>query len=387
MCVFALRTAIGRPTIVAKPGFEPAAKDEGADMFHGKPDRSDSTSSGFIDDAGPCRWDDRMKMIRKSALIALALTAFSAAAFSQTPGAIHRIGVLTMVGPLPDNSDIGAGFLRGLAAHGYVPGRNLVMVHRGAQTRLDRLPALVAELVAAKVDAIFTVGYPPALAAKQGGGTVPVVVISAGDPVEAGLVASLARPGGNVTGISEISTELSTKRLELLKELIPGLRRVAMLFNANDLAMTQRYKAAAAVAGSFGLQVQSLGVREPDDFEAAFASMTREPPDAILMVTDVLTNLNRKRVYDFAAAHRLPAIYEYRRFVHDGGLMSYGPDQSEAAAVAADLMAHILNGAKPAELPVQQPTKFELIVNLKTAKALGIAVPQSILVRADEVVE
>jgi len=328
-----------------------------------------------------------MKRIPLIAVTALACTALAQVGFAQAPAKSYRIGVLTPLAPLEENSDISVGLLRGLAQLGYVPGRNLVLDRRGAQGDMERLPRLVTELVTAKVDAIFTVSYPAALAAKNGTSTVPIVVISGGDPAEAGLVQSIARPGGNLTGISDIATELSAKRLELLKELIPGLRRVAMLWNANDLGMTLRYRAAAGVAGAVGLAVQSLGVREPDDFEAAFGAMTREPPDAILMVTDVLTNLNRKRVYEFAAANRLPAIYEYKRLARDGGLMSYGPDQAEAAAIAASMMDRILKGAKPAELPVQQPTKFELVINLKTAKALGITVPPALLARADEVIE
>ena len=328
-----------------------------------------------------------MNAIRLVVLIAFAFAAPVETGFAQTAEKTYRLGVLSPLAPLADASDTGAGLLRGLAQRGYQPGRNLVLDRRGAQGSTERLPVLVTELVASKVDAIFTISYPAALAAKNGTTTVPVVMISAGDPVEAGLVQSLARPGGNITGISDVATELSAKRLELLKELIPGLRRVAMLWNANDLGMTLRYRAAARVAGSVGLAVQSLGVREPDDFESAFSAMTREKPDAILMVSDALTLLNRKRVYDYAAANRLPAIYETKSFARDGGLMSYGPDQAESAAIAAALMDRILKGAKPAELPVQQPTKFELVINVKTSKALGLTVPPALLARADEVIE
>ena len=328
-----------------------------------------------------------MKTVRFIAIVAFAFAAFSHTCFAQTADKTYRLGVLSPLAPLADTSDAGAGLLRGLAQHGYQPGRNLVLERRGAQGSMERLPSLVSELLASKVDAMFTISYPAALAAKNGTTTVPVVMISAGDPVEAGLVQSLSRPGGNLTGISDVATELSAKRLELLKELLPGLRRVAMLWNANDLGMTLRYRAAARVAGSVGLAVQSLGVREPDDFESAFTAMTREPPDAILMVSDALTNLNRNRVYTYAAANRLPAIYETKNFARDGGLMSYGPDQSEAAAIAANMMDRILKGAKPAELPVQQPTMFEMAINLKTAKAIGVTVSPNLLARANEVIE
>jgi putative tryptophan/tyrosine transport system substrate-binding protein len=246
------------------------------------------------------------------------------------------------------------------------------------------LPALVDDLVASRVEALITIGYPAALAAKQGT-TLPVVAINAGDPVRTGLVASLARPGGHLTGISDVSADLTPKRLELLKELVPTLRRVAMLWNATDLGMTLRYQASEAGAQALGLTIQPLGVREPDDFEQAFAAMQRERPDAILMVTDTLTLLNRKRVFEFAAAQQLPAIYEFDALVRDGGLMSYGPDQEESFSRVAALVARILTGAKPADLPFEQPTRFRLVLNLKTAQALGLPIPPTILVQADEV--
>jgi putative ABC transport system substrate-binding protein len=295
--------------------------------------------------------------------------------------------VLTASAPLDLASDTGVGLVRGLSRHGYTIGRNLVLERRGAELRMERLPGQVRELADGRIAALFTISYPATLAAKEGTSTTPIVFIFAGDPVASGLVRSLAEPGGNMTGLSDVATELSAKRMELLREIVPGLRRVAMLWNANDLGMTLRYRAAAAAAGAFGLVVQSLGVREPEEFDSAFAAMTRDKPDAILMVSDALTLLNRKRVFEFAAEHRLPAIYEFKRYAQDGGLMSYGPDQAEAAAMAAGLMDRVLKGAKPADLPVQQPTKFELAVNVKTARTLGLAIPQSILLRADEVIE
>jgi ABC-type uncharacterized transport system substrate-binding protein len=260
----------------------------------------------------------------------------------------------------------------------------LALERRGAEGHPDRLPALVDDLVARRVEALITIGYPAALAAKQGT-TLPVVALNAGDPVRTGLVASLARPGGHLTGISDVSADLTPKRLELLKELVPTLRRVAMLWNATDLGMTLRYQASEAGAQALGLTVQPLGVREPDDFEQAFAAMQRERPDAILMVTDTLTLLNRKRVFEFAAAQQLPAIYEFDALVRDGGLMSYGPDQEESFSRVAALVARILTGAKPADLPFEQPTRFRLVLNLKTAQALGLPIPPTILVQADEV--
>jgi len=206
--------------------------------------------------------------------------------------------------------------MHGLAQHGYTQGANLVFERRGAEGHLDRLPHLLEELVTSKVDVIVTFGYPPALAAKQGT-TIPVVAFGMGDPVETGLVHSLAQPGGNLTGISDVAEELSAKRMELLKDLTPELRRVAMLWNADDLAMTLRYRASDAAAKAMGISVEALGVREPDDFEQAFAAMNRERPDAILMVSDSLTTLNRRRVLDFAATQRVPSIYQFDFIVRE----------------------------------------------------------------------
>jgi putative tryptophan/tyrosine transport system substrate-binding protein len=308
------------------------------------------------------------------------------AVLAQTPAKVSRLGVLSGGVPVADASPVGAALLRGLAQHGYALGRNLELERRGAEGHPDRLPGLVNELVASKVDAIVTVGYPPALAAKQGT-SLPVVAINAGDPVSTALVESLARPGGHLTGISDVSADLTPKRMELLKQMAPTLRRVAMLWNAADLGMTLRYRASEAGAQALGLSVQPLGVREPDDFEQAFAAMQRERPDAILMVTDTLTLLNRKRVFEFAAAHQLPAIYEFDSLVRDGGLMSYGPDQDESFSRVAALVDRILKGTKPADLPFEQPTRFRLVINLKTAQALGLTPPPTLLFQADEVIK
>ena len=196
--------------------------------------------------------------------------------------------------------------------------------------------------------------------------------MGAGDPVETRLIESLAHPGGNITGISDVATTLTTKRLSLLKELSPKLQKVAMLWNKDDLGMTLRYEASAKVAQSIGVTVQALGVREPDDFNEAFAVMNSDPPDAILMVADALTTLNRKRVFEFAAAKRLPAIYEYDFLVRDGGLMSYGPDLTESFERASALVDRIFKGAKPADLPFEQPTRYLFVINLKTAKAIAL---------------
>jgi putative tryptophan/tyrosine transport system substrate-binding protein len=318
-------------------------------------------------------------------LVGGAAVVWSLRALAQTPGKVYRVGLLGSRG-ITDDSPFGASLIRGLARHGYVLDRNFAFERRGAEGNVGRLPQLAAELVASKVDVIVTSGYPAALAVRQGT-TLPAVAFAAGDPVGTRLVDSLARPGGNLTGISDVSAEVTPKRLELLKEFAPGLRRVAVLWNADDLAMTLRYRASEAGAQALGVSVQPLGVREPADFDQAFDAMNRDMPDAILMVSDSLTTLNRKSVFEFAAAHRLPAIYEFDFLVRDGGLMSYGPDLDESFDDVAALIDRILKGAKPAELPFEQPTRFKFAINLKTAKVIGLAAPPLLLARADEVIE
>jgi ABC-type uncharacterized transport system substrate-binding protein len=326
--------------------------------------------------------------MKLSGLVALLLFVFGVApweAGAQTPP-IYRVGLLSVGVDPSDQSPFGAGLIRGFARQGFVLGKNLAFERRAAHGQLDRLPQLVDELVAAKVAVIVTGGYPAALAAKQHS-NLPVVAVQAGDPVEDGLVASFSRPGGHVTGLSEIAAELSAKRLALLKEAVPSVHRVAMLWNAEDLGMSLRYKAAEAQARGLGIDVESLGVRAPEGFDDAFAAMMRRPPDAILMVSDVLTTLNRKRVFDFATEHKLPAIYEYDFLVREGGLMSYGPDVSEMFDRAAGLAVRILKGADPAQLPLEEPTRFVLAINLGTAKAIGLTIPPTLLARADDVIE
>ena len=326
--------------------------------------------------------------MRRRKLIALlgAAAASPRLVIAQTPQKTYRVGLLSSTAPLGENSPLGAALIRVLGERGYENGKNLAFERRGAGGQLDRLPQLVAELAASKVDVIVSGGYPATLAAKQAG-VAPVVSVNAGDPVGTGLVGSLAHPGGNLTGISDVSAEVTPKRLEFLKEIAPTLRRVAVLWNADDLGMTLRYRASEAGAQALGVTVQPVGVREPNDFDQAFDAMNRDMPDAILMVTDSLTLLNRKRVFEFAAAHRLPAIYEFDFLVRDGGLMSYGPDDRESFGRVAALVDRILKGAKPAELPFEQPTLFRLALNLKTAKTLDLTVPPTLLARADEVIE
>jgi putative tryptophan/tyrosine transport system substrate-binding protein len=329
-----------------------------------------------------------IKIARRNFIAALGGTALAwpLAARAQQPGKVYRVGLLG-IGTATTADERRKAFLSVLAARGFVEGRNLVFEERFANGHPEQLDGLVAELKAANVDVIVTFSYPAALAAKLSTKDVPIVVTGAGDPVATGLVDGLARPGGNITGVTELSTELSAKRLEILKDTVPNLQRVAMLWNAADLGMTLRYHSAEDAARVLGVNVQALGVREPDDFDNAFAEMTRERPDAILMVSDVLTILNRKRVVEFANSNRLPTIFENSTIVRDGGLMSYGPDQSEIGERAADLVARILGGTRPADLPLELPTRFEFVINLKTAKALGLEFPPTISARANEVIE
>ena len=305
---------------------------------------------------------------------------------AQQAGRTYRVGLLATggVAAMDERRD---SILEGLAANGFFEGRNLEFDVRSGEGRSERLSEFAAALQAANVDAIVTFGYPAAAAAKTSATEIPVVVTGAGDPVATGLADSLARPGGHVTGMTELSTELSGKRLEILKEAVPNLRRVAMLFNATDLGMTLRSQAAANAARELNVDVQTLGVREPNDFDEAFAEMTKVRPDAMLMVSDALTVLNRKRIMNFAAANHLPAIYEFSALVRDGGLMSYGPNQRAIGVRAGDFVARILRGARPADLPLEQPTQFELAINLKTAKALGLELSPILVSRADEVIE
>jgi ABC-type uncharacterized transport system substrate-binding protein len=326
-------------------------------------------------------------MRRRSVLrLMVSLPALISAAAGARASERHRIGFVSPANYAPGTSsgNLADGVIRELYRRGY---GTLEVEERGAEGHVDRLPDLVAQLAALKVEVIVANSYPAAAAAKEHARAIPVVIVNAGDPVKTGFAVSLARPGGGVTGISDVAAELAPKRLQLLKETVPDLKRVAMLWNANDVGMTMRYEATAAVAKELGIEVQPLGVREPNDFEDAFTAMSREPPDGLLMVADGLTFLNRKRVYDFAVKHRLPAIYEDERFAGDGGLMSYGPDPVETVERVAGLVDRILKGVSPAELPMEQPTRFRLVINLKTGKALGLAIPQSILARADEVIE
>jgi putative ABC transport system substrate-binding protein len=305
---------------------------------------------------------------------------------AQTPGRVYRLGTFNPVAPITEDSPFGKIIIRVLAQHGYVLGHNLTFDALSSFGDNSKIPALLQQFKARNVDAIIIVGFPAALAAKSIG--VPAIgAVGLGDPVATHLIESEAHPGGNITGISDVAATLTTKRLSLLKTLAPKLHKVAMIWNKDDLGMSLRYQASASVAEAIGVEVLAVGVREPDDFNEAFEVMNREMPDGILMVADALTNLNRKRVFEFAAARKLPAIYEYDFIVRDGGLMSYGPDLNESFERATALVARVFAGAKPADLPFEQPTMYPFVLNLKTAKSTGIEIPPTLLALADQVIE
>jgi ABC-type uncharacterized transport system substrate-binding protein len=302
-------------------------------------------------------------------------------AHAQQPAKVPRIGYLvSRSGPGPNDQ----AFQQGLRELGYVEGQNIVIERRWAGGNPDRLPDFAADLVRLKVDVIFagggTIGE-----VKRATGTIPIVFMAEGDPVEAGLVASLARPGGNLTGLTVFADELAGKRLELLKEVIPRIARVAVL--RHSTSEVSHLRTTEAAAPSLRLQLQILEVKEPKDFDNAFRAAKKGRADALIQLPSSFLATGRKALVDLAAKSRLPAIWEHSSFADAGGLMSYGPILPELYRQAAGYVDKILKGAKPADLPVEQPTKFELVINLKTAKALGLTIPQSILIRADEVIQ
>jgi putative ABC transport system substrate-binding protein len=309
------------------------------------------------------------------------------AAIAQAPPKVFQLGTLASGAPLDEKNPLTAILLKALERHGYTLGKNLTLEARGAAGEVGKLPEMVRGMKAGQVDVIVAAGFPVILACKVA--NMPTVDAFGGvDPVATHLIDALARPGGNITGISDNATALSTKRLTLIKQAVPNLQRVAMLWNKDDLGMSMRYEASASAARSIGVIVQPFGVREPNDFDGVFEAMDRERPDAILLVADVLTNLNRKRIFDYAGAHHIPALYEYDLpWVRDGGLMSYGPDLQESLRRAASLTARIFAGARPGDLPFEEPTHYKLVINLKTAKATGIELPMNFVALADEVIE
>jgi putative tryptophan/tyrosine transport system substrate-binding protein len=321
------------------------------------------------------------------ALLGSAVMAAPRIAAGQNSAKVHRLAILSPGLPTSGMSSDARLLFKALEKYGYVVDQNLIIEGpRGAITGFSELPKLLEDLKARQVDVIVTIGYPTAMAAKASG--IPTVVAyGAGDPVATGLVSDVARPGANVTGISDVASTLSTKRLGMLKQLVPAIRRVAVVWNKDDLGMTLRYNASVTASGEIGVTIEPASVRRLEDFKDTFAAMDRQPPDALLMVSDLLTNMNAARVIDYAAERRIPAIYEYDKFARDGGLMSYGPDLNESFDRAASLVDRILKGAKPAELPFEQPTRYLFVFNLKTAKSMKLEIPPTLLALADEVIE
>ena len=316
------------------------------------------------------------------------LAAPLAAEAQQTAGKVVRIGYLAA--NLAASPHLREAFLQGLRDLGYVEGRNVVIEYRDAEGKYERFPALATELVALKVDVIVVTSTPSAVAVKQATRTIPIVFTWAADPVGSGLVTSLARPGGNITGSSFFAPDLVGKRLDLLKRALPGVSRVAALWHPGDYVermekdmLTETDRAARAL----GLRLQVVEARGPEDFDRAFSDMTRARADAVTVQSTNIFFIERRRLVDLAAKNRLPAMYLTREFVDAGGLMSYGPNVADLHRRAATYVDKILKGAKPGDLPVEQPTKFELVINLKTAKALGLTIPPALLQRADQVIE
>jgi putative tryptophan/tyrosine transport system substrate-binding protein len=317
-----------------------------------------------------------------SVVTAAALWPFAARA--QQTGKTRTIGFLSAGS---ESSSVAFHFFDALAELGWIEGKNVVFRRRYAENRLELLPGLAAELVHLNVDVIAANGTLAPLAAKRATSTIPIVMTAAGDPLGSGLVVTLARPGGNVTGMSLMAPELGGKRLELLRELLPRLARVAVLWNAANPYSANVFKETEEAGRTLGIEIQSLEVRGPDDFDGAFETARKGRLDAMITVEDPLTFSNRKRIADFTIGQQLPSLSGLREFVADGGLISYGANLADMFGRAAGFVDKILKGANPADLPVEQPTKFELVINLTTAKALGLTIPAAVIARADEVID
>ena len=323
-----------------------------------------------------------MRRIGLAVALALSLTLAPLAGEAQQTVQVPRIGFLRSGPPPPAFVE---GFQQGLRELGYVEGQNITIEHRFADRGTAQLDELCSELLRLKVNVILASATPAAVAAKNLTRTVPIVFAGVLDPVDSGIVSSLARPGGNITGTSFMSIDLATKRVELLKEIVPRLSRVAVLGNPAHPSYSSQIRAIEAGARTLGIQVEVISVRTPNEFGAAFR--TARKAQVLIQLDEVLFTSHRNSLVELAAANRLPVVYGFREHVEAGGLMSYGPSLREMYRRAAVYVDKILKGDKPADLPVEQPTKFELVINLKTAKALGLTIPQTLLLRADQVIE
>ena len=325
-------------------------------------------------------------MDRRTVILAVAgsLLARPFASHAQTPAKVWRIGMLETTSTTLNAANLEA-FRQGLRELGYAEGRNLIIEYRSTDGRIERFVDLAVELVGMKVDLIVARQTAAAIAAKNATVTIPVVMTAMGEPLL--VVASLAHPGGNVTGLSSVTVDIESKRLGLLRELLPGSTRIAALYNMSSPTNPGQWQQIETAARSMGIQAQLLDVRKPEDLGPAFDATIRQRIDGLIVGQDGLLQANRKLIVDLAAKHRLPAIYRAMEFIEAGGLMAYGPNYPDLYRRAATYVDKILKGAKPGDLPVEQPTKFELIINLKAAKALGLTIPPPLLLRADEVIQ
>jgi putative ABC transport system substrate-binding protein len=310
--------------------------------------------------------------------------AFSSRAADQSAGQIKRVGILFIGGRNQPHLEA---FKQGLQERGYTEGKNIVLEYRYAEGVMDRLPALASELVQLKVDVIVATAEAGARAARQVTTTTPIVLTTGADLVQSGLAESLARPGGNVTGLSVLEENLSGKRLDILREAFPKASRVGYLWNPGAIVANPSFDQAKAIAQSIGLQLQSHEVRTAAEIDKAFAGMSKARPDALLVLLSPLVTLNSKRIVELALAQRLPGVYPTNQFVEEGGLIGYGPRIGDMYRRAATYVDKILKGSTPAELPIEQPTAFDFVINLKTAKQIGVAIPPGLLVRADKVIK
>jgi putative ABC transport system substrate-binding protein len=333
--------------------------------------------------AGPSSGRGSAIRLVVGALLAAALLAAPVAAPGQAPGKVARLGVMLFSTP-PTEPNLLA-LVAGLRELGYVEGRNLALEYRYAEGRPERFVELAAQLVALKPDVIVILGGDMVPFVKRATSTIPVVMLTSQDPVESGIVASFARPGGNLTGVAFVSSETAGKRLQFLKEAAPSLTRVGVLWHPDH--PDGEYRNTAAAADRLGVQVRSLEVKRPEDFETAFQAATRERVEALLIVSSRFLNLNRARILEFAGRQRLLLVSGWGPWARAGGLMSYGPDLDTLVRRAATHVDKILKGASPATLPVEEPTKFELVINMKTARAFGLTIPPSLLGRADQLIE
>jgi ABC-type uncharacterized transport system substrate-binding protein len=321
---------------------------------------------------------------RDTVLALLALSAAPLGSVAQQPSKVWRIGILETTSAALNAANLNA-FVKGMQEFGYVEGRNFVIEYRSADGHAERFPDLVTEMVRAKVDLIVARGTPATQAAKKTAGNIPVVATAIGEPLL--IVPSLARPGGNVTGLSSVTTDLSAKRVELLREIVPGVARITVLMNMGNPALGPQWEETERAAQLLGIQVQLFDVRQAEDFERAFEAAVKQRADALVVAQDGLTQANGKHIVGLAVKHRLPAIYSASEYVDDGGLISYGVSYPDLYRRAASYVDKILKGTKPGDIPIEQPTKFDLMINRKAATALGLTIPPALLARAERVIE